>query len=145
MFHNLFLSLPVWALLAQSITARNLGSYGNSDSSYGNSHEGFQGDAYSSWTSAAVSTKFNVAASSSCSTSAFSANTNVPVPSLPPVSSVTSIPADGPSSVSTKNSAATSVAASPSSNTVVYDWNIGWVTAAPDGFARPVIGVNGQW
>jgi iron transport multicopper oxidase len=29
--------------------------------------------------------------------------------------------------------------------TVVYNWNIGWVTAAPDGFARPVIGINGQW
>jgi iron transport multicopper oxidase len=24
-------------------------------------------------------------------------------------------------------------------------WNITWVTAAPDGFARPVIGINGQW
>ena len=30
-------------------------------------------------------------------------------------------------------------------NTVTYDWNIGWVRAAPNGFARPVIGVNGQW
>ncbi|RFU27203.1 hypothetical protein B7463_g9130, partial [Scytalidium lignicola] len=31
------------------------------------------------------------------------------------------------------------------SATVTYDWDIGWVTAAPDGFSRPVIGVNGQW
>ena len=29
--------------------------------------------------------------------------------------------------------------------TVTYNWNIGWVTAAPDGFSRPVIGINGQW
>ncbi|KAF2402774.1 hypothetical protein EJ06DRAFT_308874 [Trichodelitschia bisporula] len=29
--------------------------------------------------------------------------------------------------------------------TVVYDMSIGWVNAAPDGFMRPVIGVNGQW
>lgn len=24
-------------------------------------------------------------------------------------------------------------------------WNITWVNAAPDGFERPVIGINGQW
>ncbi|KAF2680798.1 multicopper oxidase [Lentithecium fluviatile CBS 122367] len=29
--------------------------------------------------------------------------------------------------------------------TVTYDFEIGWVTAAPDGFSRPVIGINGQW
>ncbi|QIW96265.1 hypothetical protein AMS68_001783 [Peltaster fructicola] len=29
--------------------------------------------------------------------------------------------------------------------TVNYDWNITWVTASPDGFTRPVIGINGQW
>lgn len=27
----------------------------------------------------------------------------------------------------------------------VHNWDIEWVTAAPDGFARPVIGINGQW
>ncbi|KAH3914241.1 hypothetical protein HBH56_100670 [Parastagonospora nodorum] len=31
------------------------------------------------------------------------------------------------------------------SKTVSYDFSIGWVTAAPDGYARPVMGVNGQW
>jgi iron transport multicopper oxidase len=31
------------------------------------------------------------------------------------------------------------------SKVVTYDWNIGWVTAAPDGFPRPVIGINGEW
>ncbi len=29
--------------------------------------------------------------------------------------------------------------------TVTYNWDLTWVTAAPDGFARPVIGINGQW
>ncbi|PYH97980.1 hypothetical protein BO71DRAFT_317288 [Aspergillus ellipticus CBS 707.79] len=28
---------------------------------------------------------------------------------------------------------------------VYLDWNITWVTAAPDGYARPVIGINGEW
>ena len=31
------------------------------------------------------------------------------------------------------------------SKTVTYNWDITWVTASPDGFARPVIGINGQW
>jgi FtsP/CotA-like multicopper oxidase with cupredoxin domain len=29
--------------------------------------------------------------------------------------------------------------------TVTYNWDIGWVTACPDGFCRPVIGINGVW
>lgn len=28
---------------------------------------------------------------------------------------------------------------------IQLDWTVGWVTAAPDGFARPVIGINGKW
>ena len=33
-----------------------------------------------------------------------------------------------------------------SAATVTYDFDIGWVTANPDGMAnRPVIGINGQW
>ena len=31
------------------------------------------------------------------------------------------------------------------SKTVKYDWSIDWVSASPDGFTRPVIGINGQW
>jgi len=27
----------------------------------------------------------------------------------------------------------------------VYKWDITWVNAAPDGFNRPVIGINGKW
>lgn len=29
--------------------------------------------------------------------------------------------------------------------TVTYNWEATWVRAAPDGFARPVIGINGKW
>ncbi|KAF3760530.1 hypothetical protein M406DRAFT_268538 [Cryphonectria parasitica EP155] len=29
--------------------------------------------------------------------------------------------------------------------TVTFDWTIDWVTAAPDGYSRPVIGINRQW
>lgn len=29
--------------------------------------------------------------------------------------------------------------------TVTYDWDVTWVSAAPDGFTRPVIGINGVW
>ncbi|KAL2129366.1 hypothetical protein VTI74DRAFT_7903 [Chaetomium olivicolor] len=29
--------------------------------------------------------------------------------------------------------------------TVTYDWNVTWVWARPDGFGRPVIGINNQW
>ncbi len=30
-------------------------------------------------------------------------------------------------------------------STVTYDWNVTWVWAKPDGFGRPVIGINNQW
>ncbi len=29
--------------------------------------------------------------------------------------------------------------------TITLDWDISWVSAAPDGFPRQVIGINGQW
>ncbi|AEO62279.1 multicopper oxidase like protein [Thermothielavioides terrestris NRRL 8126] len=29
--------------------------------------------------------------------------------------------------------------------TVTYDWNVTWVWAKPDGFGRPVIGINHKW
>lgn len=36
-------------------------------------------------------------------------------------------------------------AGATSAAVVTYDWSIDWVIAAPDGFSRPVIGINGQW
>ena len=38
-----------------------------------------------------------------------------------------------------------SLVAGAVAGTVTYDWSIDWVTAAPDGFSRQVIGINGQW
>ena len=32
-----------------------------------------------------------------------------------------------------------------SAKDVYYNWSVDWVNAAPDGFERPVIGINGQW
>ncbi|KAI0849334.1 putative ferroxidase [Daldinia vernicosa] len=32
-----------------------------------------------------------------------------------------------------------------SAKTVTYDWNVTWVFASPDGFGRPVIGINDAW
>lgn len=29
--------------------------------------------------------------------------------------------------------------------TVSYDWNVTWVSGAPDGFYRPIVGINGAW
>lgn len=37
------------------------------------------------------------------------------------------------------------LAACASAATVTYNWAATWVNAAPDGFARPVIGINGVW
>lgn len=38
------------------------------------------------------------------------------------------------------------IVASTHAATVTYDFDIGWVTANPDGaFERPVMGINGQW
>lgn len=40
---------------------------------------------------------------------------------------------------------ALSLAATALAKTVEVDWDIGWVNAAPDGYSRPVIAINGQW
>ncbi|KAK0615874.1 Cupredoxin [Bombardia bombarda] len=29
--------------------------------------------------------------------------------------------------------------------TVTYNWDVTWVNASPDGFARPVVGINNEW
>lgn len=37
------------------------------------------------------------------------------------------------------------VAALARAATVTYNWNVTWVWASPDGFSRPVIGINDKW
>ncbi|KAH8892238.1 hypothetical protein GQ53DRAFT_864098 [Thozetella sp. PMI_491] len=52
---------------------------------------------------------------------------------------------------STLSSLSSSVAASSLTSSTstgklrIYNWNITWVRAAPDGFARPFVDINGQW
>jgi iron transport multicopper oxidase len=41
--------------------------------------------------------------------------------------------------------AALSLVSLARAGTVTYNWQTTWVNAAPDGFTRPVIGINGQW
>jgi FtsP/CotA-like multicopper oxidase with cupredoxin domain len=48
------------------------------------------------------------------------------------------------SSSSSPSSSSSSTSATPTAS-VTYNWDIGWVSAAPDGFERPFIGINGQW
>lgn len=38
-----------------------------------------------------------------------------------------------------------SLASLARAGTVTYNWDVTWVNAAPDGFMRPVIGINNQW
>jgi iron transport multicopper oxidase len=38
-----------------------------------------------------------------------------------------------------------SLASLARAGTVTYNWDVTWVKAAPDGFSRPVIGINNQW
>ncbi|OAA61846.1 iron transport multicopper oxidase fet3 precursor [Niveomyces insectorum RCEF 264] len=37
------------------------------------------------------------------------------------------------------------LAARVAAETVTYNWDVTWVNAAPDGFERPVVGINGAW
>jgi iron transport multicopper oxidase len=96
----------------------------------------WQGISTSSWTTVTAATpsisSAGLTTSSSTATSAVYPATNSSV-------SETSV------SPSKTGTALTSHASSTTGNTVTYDWNIEWMIAAPDGFARPVIGVNGQW
>ncbi|KAK3378566.1 multicopper oxidase like protein [Podospora didyma] len=38
-----------------------------------------------------------------------------------------------------------SLATLAKAGTVTYNWDVTWVWAKPDGYGRPVIGINGQW
>ncbi|KAI9048154.1 hypothetical protein LZ554_007949 [Drepanopeziza brunnea f. sp. 'monogermtubi'] len=59
-------------------------------------------------------------------------------------------------STSTRPASASSIASSPSASALPYitppnpilrpyTWSIGWVQASPDGYSRPMIGINGQF
>ena len=40
---------------------------------------------------------------------------------------------------------AVSLMAMANAGVVEYQWDVTWVWAAPDGYGRPVIGINGKW
>ncbi|KAI5196373.1 hypothetical protein E4T39_07839 [Aureobasidium subglaciale] len=93
-------------------------------------------------------------ATSSCSTTTtpalsksftYSSAINSIIASSAPYASIKSSNSDYSASPSKTGTALTGNISSTSGKTVTYDWNIEWMTAAPDGTARPVIGVNGQW
>lgn len=151
----------VWASLTQHSSAG--GSY--PDTPWSHPYENYQDDWYSlsssiaqesssaavvvkpssvwqetsSWTAtAAVASKISSIESTTTQTQPTIAT------SLPHSATNWNVP-EQPPSASKTGTALTSHASSTTGNTVTYDWKLEWMIAAPDGFARPVIGVNGQW
>ncbi|KAH8881047.1 hypothetical protein GQ53DRAFT_668634 [Thozetella sp. PMI_491] len=59
----------------------------------------------------------------------------------------TSIPSSSTktSSTSTSTTPRGSVTANPKPKLITLNWSVGWVNAAPDGFNRPLVGINGQF
>jgi iron transport multicopper oxidase len=125
----------VWASLAQHIAAGDSNVYG----SWGDPHGSYQNDwsSRSSWSTVTAATSSVSSARSTTTHSTIA--TSVPYPATNSSISESSV------SPSKTGTALTSHASSTTGNTVTYDWNIEWMIAAPDGIARPVIGVNGQW
>merc|ERR1711969_69147 len=96
------------------------------------------------------------ASSSSTSKSSSSAVASSTVISTVKPSSSTKSSSPTSFSTSTKSTSTSKPASSTSSSAlpyitppapkqVAYTWSIGWVEASPDGFPRPMIGINGQF
>lgn len=50
-----------------------------------------------------------------------------------------------PASLLAAAAAAAALLQTARAETVTYDWNVTWLTAAPDGYSRAVIGINDYW
>ncbi|THW00187.1 hypothetical protein D6D26_05756, partial [Aureobasidium pullulans] len=100
---------------------------------------------FSTWQSTSASSWSTAVTGATTSSSIESSSTCTTIISSAPHASANSSSTHHSASPSKTGSALTSHASSTTGNTVTYDWNIEWVIAAPDGIARPVIGVNGQW
>ncbi|THW28037.1 hypothetical protein D6D23_02314 [Aureobasidium pullulans] len=100
---------------------------------------------FSTWQSTSASSWSTAVTVATTSSSIESSSTCTTIISSAPYASANSSSTHHSASPSKTGSALTSHASSTTGNTVTYDWNIEWVIAAPDGIARPVIGVNGQW
>lgn len=150
----------VWAALTQHISA--IGSYPDAAwSHYGDYQDGWDSSSFSTGkesTSSAVIVKpssvWQETFSSSWTTTAAVASGKSSIESTTTQPTIaTSLPhsasnwnfSEQSASASKTGTALTSHASSTTGNTVTYDWKLEWMIAAPDGYARPVIGVNGQW
>src|SRR6266699_3789505 len=80
----------------------------------------------------------------STSTSSSSRRTSTTSTSIKSTSTTTSSRTSKISSTSTSFAPYTTPAP-PTGSRINLNWNITWVKAAPDGFSRPLIGINGQW
>ncbi|KAG9552205.1 hypothetical protein KCU77_g19911, partial [Aureobasidium melanogenum] len=141
----------VWASLAQHISAGGSNSY----AAWSHPYEDYQ-DGWDSTSSAVVvkpSYGWQETSSSwSTTTAVASGISSVESPTtqstiatpLPHSASNWNV-TEQSASASKTGTALTSHASSTTGNTVTYDWKLEWMIAAPDGVARPVIGVNGQW
>jgi iron transport multicopper oxidase len=140
----------VWASLTQHIVAAGSDAY----DAWGNSHGGYQNGwssrSSSTWqkatsTSKASSPVTSVTSDLTESSSVWRHASSSSVATSVPYPSTNSSASDSSASPSKTGTALTSHASSTTDKTVTYDWNVEWMIAAPDGVARPVIGVNGQW
>jgi iron transport multicopper oxidase len=126
----------VWASLTQRIVAEGSNSYDAWENPRGGYQNGWS--SRSSW-STVTTVAPSISPVGSSTTTCSSIATLMPYPATNSSVSGSSV------SPSKTGTALTSHASSTTGNTVTYDWNIEWMIAAPDGIARPVIGVNGQW
>jgi iron transport multicopper oxidase len=126
----------VWASLTQRIVAEGPNSYDAWKNPRGGYQNGWSSRSF--WSTVTAVAPSNSPVGSSTTTWS-SIATSVPYPATNSSVSGSSV------SPSKTGTALTSHASSTTGNTVTYDWNIEWMIAAPDGIARPVIGVNGQW
>ncbi|PMD53154.1 multicopper oxidase [Hyaloscypha bicolor E] len=83
--------------------------------------------------------------SSSSVTSSSAATTASTSSSAPATTSTTSSSVTSATGAVCSSPSALAPVATPNPARRSFTWSVGWVRAAPDGFARPFVGINGQW
>ncbi|KAG9679669.1 conidial pigment biosynthesis oxidase Abr1/brown 1, partial [Aureobasidium melanogenum] len=141
----------VWACLIQYISAEGSNSYAAWSHPYGDYQDGWDSassdvvvKSSSVWQETPSSWSTTPAVASSISFIESPTTQSTIATSLPHSQSNWNV-SEQSASASKTGTALTSHASSTTGNTVTYDWKLEWMIAAPDGVARPVIGVNGQW
>ncbi|KAG4438082.1 hypothetical protein IFR05_006448 [Cadophora sp. M221] len=79
------------------------------------------------------------------STSTFTSRSASSPSSSSPISSISTKSTSTSKSTSSPSSSALPYITPPTSKQVAYTWSVGWVQTSPDGFSRPMIGINGQF